>query len=930
MSSHATLNAGVSARAFGFVLIAFLAACASDTVGLDAGPTPDSGTGPTGCTSAAECAPEEQCSNRACIPIPDNVCTRDEDCGSDQTCHVVTDCGDPICGGNSCAPKACAGDEDCASGDCTDGACVPRTSCATSPCPDGFTCVMDECVPNGCERDSECEGERICILGACTDRTDCTTSSECTGGLRCQMGVCREACAADEDCGSPAVAWQCSAGECQRRCIGDGTCPGGMICRSRICEASECSENADCGSPSLRCAGGPDHGRCEEFTPCTQGGNECPPNFLCENEACVELPTCISDRSCDATSYCEEAHCQPSTGCTGSCSSGLECVAGRCVPAVCRSNAACGAELCIGGVCGSAPSPATVIDVRILTPAGYVRPGTTYAFRAVALDPAGNVVPGVTFNWRSTTVEVATIDATGLATGGDIAGETFITASMNNGTSVVTSVPVSLVNLGLQDGSFRISVIDLASGSPVQGARVVVGTNEATTDAVGSAVMNGVTFPANVTVAHATHDWVTLMSVGSAAAPSVDLVVPLPAISRDDRIAGLKGTVDFSAVTETGPLSASLSGASFASPLFAFFEPGQIFGGDQFTVTVNPPGGGSGFSFPVAANATLAADVLGTPITLKDTFYARSRPGTRSAWCFAGRLGDAGFSDALRQLADGPAGLLPFLQNFRHAVRPFQPTLALPTVVDTQDVDGDADTSELVPDYAAFPSLSFRPTAEQNLRYELRASGAPLPFVFGGIADTIILMSGVVLPGTGFVPLGFDGYRDETRTGLAPDLFSRMAPPHGGLESGQIAVIAVAVRTEGRSIPGPGAAQLHVYDSLPSVVDVSAGWISSPSGGTVAGRTIRQPRVDGADFLHATLFAGDGAWHVYWPAELEELTIPPAPSGFNDRVGTGTVALDAVDVDGQPTLSQLFDVSRSNSLDLDRATRRFSRALLSR
>ncbi|MBI4821685.1 MAG: hypothetical protein HY791_35820 [Deltaproteobacteria bacterium] len=924
----------------GLALVSFfasvLAGCASDTTGLDGGL--DAGPADTGAPAACQnddgCPSEQFCTDQnVCVPGNGNACADDEGCAPFETCEVVSDCGASRCHGNHCAPRACANDVECEPGTCSDqGSCEPPVSCATEPCPSGFTCVADACVPNGCENDGDCEGDRICLEGACADPTPCARSNECPNDLVCQNGTCREPCQMDGDCGNPAVAWACTNGVCERRCIGDGTCPGGFICESRICEPSQCSENAECGASNQRCAGAPDHGRCKEFTPCTQGGNECAPNFRCENDACIELPTCISDRNCDATSYCESAHCQPSASCSAGspCAAGTECVADRCVPIVCRSSSDCsGTDLCIGGVCQPAPSTATVIDVRILTPAGYVRPNETYAFAAVALDPAGNVVPGVSFTWRSAITDVATIAANGVATGGANAGETFITASTDNGTSTITSVPVSLFNLGPATDPLRVSVTDLATGAPVAGAKVRAGTQEVTTDAVGSALFSTVTFPVDITVAHGAHDWVSLIGVESTG-PSTDLAVPLPSITRQDRVAGLKGSVDFSAVTETGLLSASLSGASFASPMFAFFEPAQIFGGDQFTVTVTPPGGGNGFSFPVAANATLSAEVFGAPFSLKDTFYARARPGTRSAWCFAGRLGDGNFVDGLAQLADGPAGLLPFLQNFRHSVRPFQPVLALATVTDAGDIDGDGDSSERVPDYASFPSLSFRPEAQQNLRFNLTAQSSALPFVYGGIADTLIVMSGVLLPGTGFVPLGFDGYRDEQRTGLAPDLITRMAPPHGGLEAGNVAVIVAAVRTEGAAIPGPGAAQIHVFDRLPTSVDLSSGWINSPTGGSVSGRTIAQPRIPGADFVHATLFAQDGAWHVYWPASMEQLSVPAAPTGFSDRLGGGDVALDAVDVESSPSLSELFQLGHATALELDRATRRFSRAFLAR
>lgn len=750
-------------------------------------------------------------------------------------------------------------------------------------------------------------------------------SSDCPSDLRCQQGVCRNPCASDDDCGGGRFTCN-EQGECLARCFGDRTCENGYICESNVCVPQECTSNAECDeSASEECVGLEDgHGRCEFVQRCADD-SECPTNFTCEEMRCRELPECIGDRDCAADRFCEDGHCQKSVACTaGSCPSGEVCIADRCVPDICRSIDDCpvAGEICIAGQCQVPPAPTFVTEVRIITLAGVVRPQGLYPFTAIALNQAGNVVPGVQFEWTSTSTNVASIDASGVATGQNTAGETQVIARASTGSMSLSSTPVTLINLGpVPMGDLRITTVDIASGSVVSNVPVTIndGTSsfEVTTGANGSATIThspGTSTSYTITAWSANHNYATIAGVSGD-----DFIIPLRALSAPTRAGGLKGAIDMSMVTTTGDLAYSISGASFPTPLFTY-DPADLFGREVHQVDV------MNFQVPVGASATLSATVFGMSFDLKDTYYTEAAQGQRAAWSFGGKvdfdfLGGFGSENLL-------ASILPSFQVFEHDVRPSIRVVSVPKVTDLNDIDNDSDVSELVPDFSNFPDVGLTPKVPQTLRYYLDTDNARLPFVTGGNADTLILVSGTLLPGIGFVPLGLDGLTDDSGNGLVPSFTARLAPPHSGLEQGEFAVMATAFRNDETPIPTPGSTRIFVASQLPSSVNFRSGWIDAPLGGefTISQRSLSLSAPAGSDILHYTIQHQDGAWDYYTAASVQTLSLPTTPMGVSDRVQSATITVSAIDLVANTDLSALFDVANGGIQNLDHTTERVAKA----
>jgi hypothetical protein len=739
----------------------------------------------------------------------------------------------------------------------------------------------------------------------------------------------------DSDCGMR-IAWHCDTmtGQCEQRCTGDSICPQETICENNLCVPSQCDSSADCTMiMNPMCVGAAmGHGRCVEVVPCDAMGG-CPQNMICNpmTNNCEMLPGCVSDRDCMNNAYCENHFCQPSQACTmamPACPMNTDCVGGVCVPFVCRGDADCtvSGQRCIAGSCQTPPPTTAVTAVRIITPAGVVRPTTTYQFVAVALDQAGRVVPGVTFTWNSSMTAVATIDAAGLATGGAMEGTTTITASIMNGTMTITSPGVILRNIGplASQSQLRVTVQDLSSGAAVPNATVIAHispgmTTTMITDATGVVTFQAnATMPFDVTAVEPNHDFVTILGVSSH-----DVLIQLPPVSKPSIAGGMKGTVDFSGVHEMGALSISLNGSSIASPLVAF-DPASIFGGDLFDISV--PGVGN---VPVPAATTLSVAFGGANIPLKDMFYTRATTGLRAAYSFAGRL-DLGL------LMGGGGGggnligrILPYLQRFDHGVKPVVDVIALPTVVDAMDINGNGNTTERVPDYNNFPAVSLAPDTQQSLRYYLQV--AHLPSVSGGNANALIVIGGVILPGVGFVPLGLDGQQDTMGSGIVDAFTTKIAPPHGGLEVGRYAVLATAVRLTAAALPGPGSARLFTSDRLPQSVDLSDGWVDSPTSASYDAmtRSMTLPPIANVAYYRAAFISADGTWHVFMPADASAHRVPDLPpmAGM-DRTLNATVSVDAIQLEPNADRGTIFDLATGGVQALDKITKGFARAIV--
>ncbi|OGQ10428.1 MAG: hypothetical protein A2138_08275 [Deltaproteobacteria bacterium RBG_16_71_12] len=693
------------------------------------------------------------------------------------------------------------------------GSCHPLglegEPCAEAPCAAGLTCVDDVCSyvepepppPPPCESDEQCVldgtadgrvctdgvcgyadcifdlqcGVRICDDGQCADRHPCFSEEDCEAGQLCSDGVCRTACVLDDQCALLGGVLQvCVEGECRQRCLGDFMCLGG-ICEENVCLDPQCAVDEDCPPGDFYCDGG----RCVAFTPCAEDDDCFDPSFLCnELGRCEERPLCDIDAECGAD-RCVDRHCRPAVPCAADdCGDGLECVAGRCVETLgCRSSADCtGGDVCDGGRCVDPPAAASPAAVVVATPQGVcpgacelvLLVGEAVQVRAQGFDADGRPVPGpvapVTTMTNSSAATVTTLTA-------DAAGDFTVAFADTMLTAHVRARPA---------GALVVIAVDGGSGAPVVGAEVFVGTALAGTTSADGMLAVAALAPDEDTLAVRSADGRGVALVGALAGAPDRLRVPLGTVVDQGSAAGFRATVNGTG-DELGDTGVSLAFPAATSAAAA--TPAALFG-PPFAAAIGLPLIGD---LPTALPAAVMLDGTVPVVGFQDVkpealMTAPAGPGPVLA--FEGRydqqllfsiafgadpmelaLDLAAQTEGMDALADG-AGLLE----------------AAPLVVDgdaadgVEDVDGDGDVTELVPDYAGFPAISLSPTASPSLRVGLRASSPPAganprAFAVCGAEAGLFLPLGVSsLYGTA------EGSRGEQLLALAPAAALEGAP----------------------------------------------------------------------------------------------------------------------------------------------------------
>jgi hypothetical protein len=250
-----------------------------------------------------------------------------EVCGNDvidpgEECDPGPD-GDPCCTdscefepqGTPCPDgDVCNGDEVCGA----TGQCAPGTHLV---CNDGKICTTDSCIPaSGCHYENKpdltpcaddlfCNGDEVCIGGACTDQAD----PNCDDGDPCTSNLCDEDAGAclNPPLGQPGPGCDCPNGDddCDNGNVCDGieTCdPSGQLCHPGT--PLVCTTTNPCLEPGCDSASGCFVESKPDGTPCDDG-DACSVDDQCTGGVCGGIVN-----GCDDGDRCTNDSCDPETG----------------------------------------------------------------------------------------------------------------------------------------------------------------------------------------------------------------------------------------------------------------------------------------------------------------------------------------------------------------------------------------------------------------------------------------------------------------------------------------------------------------------------------------------------------------------------------------------------------------------------------------
>jgi hypothetical protein len=803
-------------------------------------------------------------------------------------------------------------------------------------------------VAGQCNTDGDCAGERVCVQGACfsPDEIDagpdaaisCTSDDDCTGGgdpyedgEMCMTSVCvpdgegQGVCnpvPADQECppyldqdGCSCVPRECSdADDCSPYGCVDGEC-------------DMCSDDDDCADDD-ECA---PNGTCVEGQPC-QNDRDCPARQICEDEVCIDRPECLLDDDCEDDELCLNGQCTYSPECDkdDDCDDGFECVGGQCYEAICRGADDCAAdEVCDAGECVVPPEAASCF---VASHQGVISENQQVRLEAFALDGDGNGIPA-SFEWSSSDPSVASVDADGrYAVGQGGEGTTTITAALaSSGTQCDGDVTLT-GQTPVDPDSMRVVVVDAESGAAVAGAEVVLSDGSTTTtDSSGVARFADMDSVYDVSVFASDYNWLSVTGVSSS-----DIRLPLSRKQGSGPVAGFTGEFDLSNINTNGDITLGLAGASIAGGLLDLDLEALL--GEPFVTEIAIPGMG-GDDVPIPGGLVLFGQVFGFDLDIKETYYAKSAGGARMGWGLAGKVPANRLISMFQGGIDGTGDvltlLLPMFNRFDHSNQPLNLT-AIPRVQDTNDINGNGDTSEMVADYDSFPGVTLAPSVRQNLVTDVDVSN--FPQMSGGEAELAVLVGGVLLDAPGYVPMGISATSDEDGDGRPDTRRLTMAPPHGSLAGGRMAVMALAFLPDdvgfsgSIELPDEFSASLWNGQSLPT--SVGLGTFPDSSQGSIDDNARSVSVTADAGPMFRVRFVGpERSWDVWSRGPdgaqgtfTHDVSVPDVPGGRSDLFASGDVFVDAISA--QVTIDDLVKATGIGLVDTALVATGFNRTRL--
>jgi hypothetical protein len=604
---------------------------------------------------------------------------------------------------------------------------------------------------------------------------------------------------------------------------------------------------------------------------------------------------------------------------------------------------------------------------RLTPQRGYVTVGGSLQVEGIGTDADGRLVPHTTFTFSGTGVSAA-----GVVTP-TAAGDITVTGATANGGATCTTTIKAYAAVAAAD--LRVVVIDQATREPIAGAKVAakVGTEteEGTTGADGSFTFTSGAGATAVSVFPAGYQWHTVLE------PENDLILYTTAVTSEPLVDGVKGSFDFSKVHTNGDIRLGLAGTAINAAITDLNFDAII--GEFVPTTIDIEGiteeGGQEVSLPEGLVIGLGEE------NFKGEYAALStNDGPSVAWALGGQVAlskvgsiistVAGSSDDINAGAVLSA-VLPFFATFDHAIvtgLEFSPQARAAGDANFEEVTLTPDTLLMLEAEYDLPDLPCAPKGFAgggdrcgndvfqlvNGDTETLVNECPASLPSGATCDKVssytsgtVLLSGVVVPGQGLVPLGisaalddadgdntdeFDGVAAQSGDNAPDDGKLRLdyAPPHDGVEGNLYVTVAIALDIN--SIAGSddlGASIItQVSRSLPTSGNAFAGnTFLESQGGTFtpgAAGSFALEKNGSADFYRVNLDdGGEGEWNVWFDGthsgsfDIADLPVPagvdfaartvhadvqafalgagyegPAPASFADLVGFDGQDLD--------------------------------------
>jgi hypothetical protein len=666
---------------------------------------------------------------------------------------------------------------------------------------------------------------------------------------------------------------ECDDGQCHECCIkSDCNESAGEDCVDYECVVVGLSLGADCSLQPESCATGL---ACDVFS------NSCV--LACTTDSCADDYSAHpfkADLVCTSANVCDFNHCNDN----GNCQPGQACLSGNCV---------------------TIPGCDQIASCSISPKSAVVQQGTSVELTASAYFASGALVPGAVFGWTSSANDNASV-ANGVVTGGSVNGEAVITATVEG---CEVSCDAKVTNYAAVESGARVLVVDEILGTPIEGISVEIAGEIQTTGADGAAVFADYNAPADINVFHREYGYITMRQV-----QTNDVIVGLGKTYHVEYTeeghsfvaGGVKGQFDFDMIRcheNYTSCDVRFAFAGLSIPNIINLNLDTLIGGVIKTDL------DLGVGNPMSVNLPAGLVICLQDQCFKPNFSPTGTPGNRAAWGLGGKIDSNILLNNLGPLLTGGdtsnvdvsslvGGLAPIFSTFSTALVPNVNIENMPMVVDTDDINGNLQTADFVPNYGAF--------AEKDLPLDVPMD-VPMTFTvpngaLGTGFDAVLLLAGIAVPEAGLIPLGLNVGLDSVNADDPNDgnidapISLTVADVRGRIPEDQVTRLVIALALDIDSL---------LY-SRGRVITTSAQVIRMPNN-EFSGNFTLEPfmapckayynantrtltvleKPEGATYFHSIYDSPDNSnWHVLGGADdwqIGDYTLPPDTNLPEDR-----------------------------------------------
>ena len=275
---------------------------------------------------------------------------------------------------------------------------------------------------------------------------------------------------------------------------------------------------------------------------------------------------------------------------------------------------------------------------------------------------------------------------------------------------------------------------------------------------------------------------------------------------------------------------------------------------------------------------------------------------------------------------------MPFFDTFYHGLKPGLDVELFDKVPDTDDINGNEDTTELVCDFSKFEDLGSDLALNQPLNGQTVINFQALPAGMGNGAGGIAIMAADVT-GVGIVPLGLTLSLDEDaegnfdgKLGDNGEVTMNYALQHSGVTGYDYFLLTAAVDVEGL-IASEAEGDINVSLAIKTFADAPA-TVTMEAFPSFLTATLDMPNrsfdmqgeATAGDLARVLLDEG-GKWSVYMPVGYTAV-LPAVPDGMMDRMidKESSAFISSIDLAGELDYEGLIGFTADNLNQLNYLT----------